>query len=245
MSGLLGLGGGIILVPTLAWLFKTTGFPDHLIMHMAIATSLSSIIATSVASVYAHHSMNGLFWNIVLRLTPPVAIGALLGAFIAQLLSTELLKQIFALFLIGIAAQIAFGAKPEAGESSLSNALARIGGVMIGTLSSLLGIGGGSMTVPLLVYANIPTKNAVAISAACSLPIAITGSLGYLIIGWNAPQLPEASLGYIYLPALVGIMASSIFAAPLGAKLAHRLPAKALKTGFALLLAAIGLKLLY
>lgn len=116
---------------------------------------------------------------------------------------------------------------------------------MIGTFSALLGIGGGSMTVPLLVYSNIPTKNAVAISAACSLPIAITGSLGYLIIGWNVPQLPESSLGYIYLPALIGIMASSIFTAPLGAKLAHKLPAKILKKWFALLLIIIGAKLLF
>lgn len=245
MSGLLGLGGGVVLVPVLAWFFKTINFPDHLVMHMAIATSLASIIATSVASAYAHHKIKGLFWDIVLKLTPGIVVGALLGAYITQLLSTGLLRQTFALFLIIIATQMGFQFKPNVGKNSLSTILAGIGGIMIGTFSALLGIGGGSMTVPLLVYSNIPTKNAVAISAACSLPIAITGSLGYLIIGWNVPQLPESSLGYIYLPALIGIMASSIFTAPLGAKLAHKLPAKILKKWFALLLIIIGAKLLF
>jgi len=245
ISGLFGLGGGVILVPVLAWLFKSEGFPTDLIMHMALATSLATIIATSISSMRAHHKVKAVNWETVFQLTPGIILGSFVGAYLAGLLSTVALKQFFALFLILIVGQLLFQLQPEKGKKALSVLQKRAAGVMIGTLSALLGIGGGSITVPLLIYAKTAPKQAVAVSSACGLPIALVGSLSYLLIGWNTAGLPENSLGYIYLPALLGIIASSTLTAPLGARIAHKLPAQTLKRWFALLLAAIGLKLLY
>lgn len=245
ISGLFGLGGGVILVPALAWLFKSEGFSPELIMHMAIATSLATIIATSISSMWAHHKAKAVNWEMVFQLVPGIIVGSIAGAYLAEQLSTALLKQVFALFLIFISAQLFFQLQPEKGEKALSSLQKRVGGLVIGALSALLGIGGGSITVPFLIKANILARNAVAISSACGLPIALSGSLSYLLMGWRAEGLPENSLGYVYLPALVGIISSSVLTAPLGARLAHQLPAQTLKKWFALLLAVIGLKLLF
>jgi len=245
ISGLFGLGGGVILVPALAWLFTSEGFPPSLIMQMAIATSLATIIATSISSMWAHHQAKAVNWEMVFQLVPGIVVGSLVGAYLAGQLPTVLLKQIFALFLIAVSIQLFFQLQPEKGEKVLSKLQKRVGGLFIGTVSALLGIGGGSITVPFLIQAKVPAKKAVAISSACGLPIALSGSLGYLIVGWNVEGLPASSFGYLYLPALLGIVTSSILTAPIGAKLAHQLPAKTLKKWFALLLAAIGLKLLY
>ncbi len=212
---------------------------------MAIATSLATIIATSISSMWAHHKAKAVNWEMVFQLVPGIVVGSLVGAYLAGQLSTALLKQIFALFLIAVSIQLFFQLQPETGEKVLSKIQKRVGGLVIGTLSAVLGIGGGSITVPFLIQAKVPAKNAVAISSACGLPIALSGSLGYLIVGWNVEGLPASSFGYLYLPALLGIISSSVLTAPIGAKLAHQLPAKTLKRWFSLLLVMIGLKLLY
>jgi uncharacterized membrane protein YfcA len=245
ISGLFGLGGGVILVPALVWLFRSEGFPPNLIMQMAIATSLATIIVTSISSMWAHHKAKAVNWEMVFQLAPGIVIGSLVGAYLAGQLSTVLLKQLFALFLIAVSIQLFFQLQPEAGEKGLSKLQKRVGGLFIGTVSALLGIGGGSITVPFLIQAKVTAKKAVAISSACGLPISLSGSLGYLIVGWNVEGLPANSVGYLYLPALFGIIASSVLTAPIGAKLAHQLAAKTLKRWFSLLLVIIGLKLLY
>jgi uncharacterized membrane protein YfcA len=245
ISGLFGLGGGVILVPALAWLFTSEGFPPNLIMQMAIATSLATIIATSISSMRAHHQAKAINWETVFQLAPGIIVGSLVGAYLAGQLSTILLKQIFAFFLIAVSMQLFFQLQPETGEKALTKMQKRVGGLVIGTLSALLGIGGGSITVPFLIQAKVPARKAVAISSACGLPIALSGSLGYLIVGWNVEGLPANSFGYLYLPALLGIVASSVLTAPIGAKLAHQLAAQTLKRWFSLLLVIIGLKLLY
>ncbi len=245
ISGLFGLGGGVILVPALAWLFTSEGFPPNLIMQMAVATSLATIIATSISSMWAHHKAKAVNWEMVFQLVPGIVVGSLVGAYLAGQLSTVLLKQIFALFLITVSMQLFFQLQPETGEKVLTKIQKRVGGLFIGTVSALLGIGGGSITVPFLIHSKVPARKAVAISSACGLPIALSGSLGYLIVGWNVEGLPANSFGYLYLPALLGIISSSVLTAPMGAKLAHQLPAKMLKRWFSLLLVMIGLKLLY
>lgn len=232
-------------MPALAWAFGSYGFPAESVMHMAIATSLATIIATSLASIKAHHKRGAIEWPTVLYLLAPgIILGSVAGAYVAEYFSSNLLKQIFALFLIIIACQLFFQLRPESKKRTLSDGAKRVGGGVIGLLSALLGIGGGSMTVPLLIYSNYEPKNAVAISSACGLPIAVFGSLTYLLTGLDEQQLPKWSVGYIYLPAVTGIIASSILTAPLGAKLAHQLPAEKLKRAFAILLAIIGLNLL-
>ncbi len=244
MAGMLGVGGGLIIVPVLAWIFGRQQVSDALIMHLAIGTSLASIVVTSISSVRAHHQRGAVLWPAFWRLTPGIVIGAWLGAAVADVLSSAALTKIFAVFVLMVSAQMAFGAKP-APQRELPGAagMAATGGV-IGALSAIVGIGGGSLTVPFLIWCNIHMRQAVATSAACGLPIALAGALGFIVTGFNAADLPAWSLGYVYGPALIGVAFASMLTAPLGAKLAHTLPTDSLKKVFAVFLAAVGAKML-
>lgn len=244
MAGMLGVGGGLIIVPVLAWIFGRQQVSDTLIMHLAIGTSLASIVVTSISSVRAHHRRGAVLWPAFWRLTPGIVIGAWLGAAVADVLSSAALTKIFAVFVLMVSAQMAFGAKP-APQRELPGAagMAATGGV-IGALSAIVGIGGGSLTVPFLIWCNIHMRQAVATSAACGLPIALAGALGFIVTGFNAADLPAWSLGYVYGPALIGVAFASMLTAPLGAKLAHTLPTDSLKKVFAVFLAAVGAKML-
>lgn len=244
MAGLLGVGGGLIIVPVLAWILHGQQVSDALVMHMAIGTSLATIVVTSLSSIRAHHQRGAVLWPVVWRLTPGIVIGAWLGAAVADLLSSVVLTKIFAVFVLLVAAQIAFGAKP-APHRGLPGApgLAAAGGI-IGAVSAIVGIGGGSLTVPFLTWCNTSIRQSVATSAACGLPIALAGSVGFIATGLNATGLPTWSLGYVYGPALFGVAVASMFSAPLGAKLAHTLPTEILKKVFAVFLALVGAKML-
>ena len=244
MAGLLGVGGGLIIVPVLAWIFHGQHISDALIMHMAIGTSLATIVVTSLSSIRAHHQRGAVLWPVVWQLTPGIVIGAWLGSAVADRLSSFALTKIFAVFVLMVSAQIAFGAKPapQRGLPGASGMLTT-GGV-IGVVSAIVGIGGGSLTVPFLTWCNTAIRQAVATSAACGLPIALAGSVGFIVTGWNAADVPPWSLGYIYGPALIGVAAASLFSAPLGAKLAHTLPTETLKKVFAIFLALVGTKML-
>ncbi len=244
MAGLLGVGGGLIIVPILAWIFHGQQISDAIVMHLAIGTSLATIIVTSLSSIRAHHRRGAVLWPVVWQLTPGIIIGAWLGSVVADLLSSVALTKIFAVFVLMVAAQIAFGAKPapHRGLPDTSGMVAT-GGV-IGAISAIVGIGGGSLTVPFLTWCNTPIRQSVATSAACGLPIALAGSIGFIVTGFNAVGLPAWSLGYVYGPALVGIVIASVFSAPLGAKLAHTLPTEILKKVFAVFLALVGTKML-
>ena len=246
LSGLFGIGGGLIIVPALVWLFTIQGIQGELVMLMAIATSLATIIVTSIASVYAHHSRhNAVLWDVVWKLVPGLLIGALLGAVVADNLPTDVLRTVFAIFLMGVSLQMWKGNKTSDNtERGPKYPFFLVGG-MIGTLSAVLGIGGGTLTVPYLVKKRIAMGNAVAISSACGLPIAIFGTLGYTVLGWNSTALSEPSFGYIYLPAFIGIISASLFCAPIGAKLAHKVPGAKLKRVFAILICIIGIGLIW
>ena len=244
MAGLLGVGGGLIIVPALAWLFHRQAVSDAAIMHLAIGTSLATIVVTSISSVRAHHRRGAVMWPTVWRLTPGIVVGAWLGAAVADALSSFALQKVFAVFVLLMAAQMGFGAKP-APHRDLPGAvgMALVGGV-IGAVSAIVGIGGGSLTVPFLTWCNVSIRQAVATSAACGLPIALAGSVGFVATGLNAADLPSWSLGYVHGPSLAGIALVSMLAAPLGAKLAHTLPTESLKKVFAIFLALVGTKML-
>lgn len=245
IAGLLGVGGGLIIVPVLIIIFQSNNFTADIIVHMAIGTSLASIVFTSISSIYAHHFQHGAVrWDIVKSLTPGIIIGALLGAVIADFISATILKKFFAIFELVVAFQMALNIKAHAARTLPKLTGMTSVGIAIGVISSIVGIGGGTLTVPFLSWCNIKIQNAVATSSACGLPIAIAGCVGFIVMGWNETTLPENTFGYIYWPAFLAIVISSIFLAPLGAWLAHRLSATKLKRSFSIVLFILGIKML-
>lgn len=244
MAGLLGVGGGLIIVPAMAWTFHLQHISDEVIMHLAIGTSLATIVITSTSSVRAHHRHGAVQWPLFWQLTPGIVIGALLGAVIADALHSRTLQIVFGIFVLVIAVQMAFGAKPPPQRELPGTVGMSIMGGIIGVVSAIVGIGGGSLTVPFLTWCNVKMRNAVATSAACGFPIALGGTTGYVALGWNEPDLPAWSVGYVYLPALLGIALISMWSAPLGAGLAHRLPSLALRRVFAVFLTVVGVTML-
>ena len=244
VAGLLGIGGGLIIVPVLVAIFQHQNIATPAIVHLAIGTSLASIVFTSLASIWAHHRQGGVLWPIFRQLTPGIVVGAWLGANIANFLPTDTLQHVFGWFELYVAIQMTLNIKPKPQRKFPGGRGAFGVGNIIGTVSALVGIGGGTLTVPFLTWCNIAMRNCVATSAACGLPIAIAGALGFIATGWDKPHLPNSSLGYIYLPALLGIVSASVLFAPRGAKLAHKLPAAHLKKIFAVLLYILAARML-
>lgn len=245
LSGLFGVGGGTILVPVLLFLFRHSGVPEELWMHMALGTSLAVIIINAASSMRAHQKRGAIRWDIFKSLIPGVILGGLIGAWIADQLTSTILVLIFVCFLVLISLQLltAKQSKPQRGVPGSSGLIGA--GSVIGGMSALVGIGGGSLTVPFLIWCNVQVAHAVATSAAVGLPIAVTGAIGYIGTGWFNSQLPDWSLGYVYLPAFFGMaLAGSLFA-PLGAWLAHALPAKRLKQIFGVFLLLIAMRMLF
>jgi uncharacterized membrane protein YfcA len=245
LAGLLGVGGGIIIVPVLTFLFTAQGMPPSFILHMALGTSLASIMFTSVSSLRAHHKKEAVEWRAFRRITPGILVGTFGGTWVAAQLSSRFLKGFFVLFLFYVAVQMLLDIRPHPSRQLPGSAgMFGVGG-LIGGISSLVGIGGGTMSVPFLVWCNIAMHTAIGTSAAIGFPIALAGAAGYLLNGLRIPSLPPLSLGFIYLPALAGISVASIVTAPLGARLAHSLPVPRLKKVFALLLIVMGSKMLF
>lgn len=245
MAGLLGVGGGLVIVPALAWLFRDQGIDESVVMHLAIGSSLATIIVTSIGSVRAHHHRDSVIWAAVARLTPGILTGAFLGGVAADQLSTTWLQRFFALFVILVGLQMAMNRQPKAHRELPGALVISLAGSGIGFLSALVGIGGGSLTVPYLAWHSVPMVKAVGTSSACGVSIAIAGATGFLWMGWGSAALPSYSTGYLYWPAIVGIIVTSYAMTPLGARLAHRLPVLVLKRLFAGLLILIGMRLLY
>lgn len=245
LAGLFGVGGGLVLVPLLMLLFRVQGFDETYVMLMAVATSLATIIVTALSAIWAHQRHGAIIWKLVMRLAPGIVAGGALGAIIANDLPAATLKTIFAFFMFYVGVQMLLQIKPTASGREPSAPLLALAGTLIGAISAVIGIGGGTLTVPLLAKFNYPMRNAVAVASACGLPIAVSGTLSYSILSWHRIGLPEGSLGYIYLPAFFGIIASSTVFAPIGARLANRLPAPQLKRYFALLLLLVAIKLLW
>lgn len=244
-SGLLGVGGGIIIVPVLYFVFTAQGLPQAHVMHMALATSLATIIITSISSVIAHQRKNAVLWPVVFRITPGICIGAWFGGIFASELTTGILKPAFGVFELLVALYMLSNYKPKAHITTINMPKILGGGLLIGSISSLAGIGGGTMTVPFLCWHNISIKNAVATSAAIGLPIATIGTAAYVYSSWSLADLPPWNIGYVHLTAFVFIIITSFMTAPVGAMLAHRLPDKSLKKVFAVFILLVSLKMLF
>ena len=244
LAGLLGIGGGIIIVPVLALVFAGQGVESSVIMHLAIGTSLATIVTTSLSSLRAHHRRGAVDWPVFARITPGIVLGGILGSSLAAALPSDILRTAFALFMLLVAAQMVLGAAVNP-QRQLPGWLGMgFTGMLIGAVSTLMGIGGGSLSVPFLTWCNVAVRRAVATSAAIGLPIAVTGTIIYMITGWGRAALPPLSLGYINVPAYVGIVVASTLFAPLGARLAHSIPEHLLKRFFVAFLVVLGLRLL-
>ncbi|MBC7500240.1 MAG: sulfite exporter TauE/SafE family protein [Herminiimonas sp.] len=244
-AGLLGIGGGMLLVPFMTLILTAKDFPKEMIVHMAIATSLATIMFTSISSVRAHHKRGAVSWHIVKLLAPGILIGSWFGPWIGAQMNSSQLALFFAVFVTLSATQMLLDKKP-AGTRDLPQAggMLAAGGV-IGILSGLVGAGGGFVSVPFMTWCNVKIHNAVATSAALGFPIALSGTLSNIYFGMQEPNLPAGSLGFIYLPALLVVSLASVTTAPLGARTAHRLPVKTLKKVFAFVLFALAAYMFY
>ncbi len=246
LAGMLGVGGGLIIVPVLLWGFEASEFQTPDLMQLAVGTSLATIIFTSLSSVRAHHRRGAVDWRMVGRFTPGIVIGVGLCSLWVDEIASGHLELFFALFELAVALQMmGLALRAPATRQLPTWPMVSLAGVVIGAVSTLVGVGGGTMTVPYLAWHKVAMARAVAISSAVGFPIAVAGTLGYLLAGWDEQQLPAYSLGYIYLPALLAIVTTSVLFAPLGAWLAHRLPAATLKRLFGLLLLLIALRMLW
>lgn len=244
MAGLLGIGGGIIIVPVLALVFHGQGVSIDSLMHVAIGTSLATIVVTSLSSIRAHQKRQAIRWEAVWQITPTIILGGFIGSLVARQLEGELLQLVFGCFMLAVATQMALGTATKPHRQLPGRLGMGVAGTIIGTVASLMGVGGGSMSVPFLTWCNVPVRKAVATSAAIGLPIALAGTVGFIVTGWGEPNRPPASIGFVNLPAFAGIVGASALFAPLGAYLAHKLPEKVLKRTFAVFLLVLGLRLL-
>ncbi|MDR2154060.1 MAG: sulfite exporter TauE/SafE family protein [Burkholderiaceae bacterium] len=240
LAGLLGIGGGMIMVPFISAMLGTRGVAPGLALKMAIATSMATIVFTSASSVRAHHKKGAVRWDIVGRLAPGIVLGAMLASLgVFALLKGTALYFVFGVFVAFSAVQMYLDKKPvPTRQLPGTGGLLGAGGV-IGFLSGLVGAGGGFVSVPFMTWCNVTIHNAVATSAALGFPIALANVTGYVIAGQNLTGLPRHSFGYLWLPALAVIACCSVLMAPLGAKAAHALPVKRLKRAFAVVLLAL------
>jgi uncharacterized membrane protein YfcA len=244
LAGLLGIGGGTVMVPILAMIFTEQGFAAGQVVHLSLGTSMAIIIFTALASLRAHHQHGAVLWPVVRDITPGILAGTALGSVFAAGASTRTLALIFTVFVVLIALQMLINIKPPPGRA-LPGRLGVAGvGIGIGVVSALVAIGGGALTVPFLTWCNVRMQTAIGTSAAVGLPIALGGSIGYAVTGWATPGLPPYSLGFVYLPAVLGVISASLCTAPLGARCAHRLPVPVLKRAFAGVLILLSLKML-
>lgn len=243
-AGMLGIGGGMLMVPFMSMVLDAVGMPHDEVVKVAIATSLTTIVFTSVSSVRAHHKRGAVRWDIVRALAPGILVGSLLAAQLAHAVPGRLLAAFFGLF-VGWSAVRMLSSRPPSPDRELPGTPGMLAaGSVIGALSALLGAGGAFMTVPFLVRRNVPLIGAIASSAACGFPIAVAGAAGYAWAGRHV-DLPGGTFGYVYLPALACVSAASVFTAPVGARLAHTLPVRTLRRIFAGLLSVLAAYMLW
>jgi hypothetical protein len=244
LAGLFGVGGGLIMVPALAFVLPGRGVEPAVAMQVAVGTSLAVIAATSLSSMLAHHRQGGVRWPVFKLFAPGLAAGAVAGAFVAHALPGLVLQRIVGVGALLVAVQMFLERTPRAGRD-VPGALGLLSaGGAIGALSALIGIGGGSLTVPFLTWRGVPIRQAVGTAAACGVPIAWAGAAGFMLAGAGMAGRPPHSVGYVALGAFAAMAVASVLTAPLGARLAHALPPRALKRAFAALLAVVGVMLL-
>lgn len=252
LAGLFGIGGGMIIVPALIYIFKAQGVPQVALTHIGIGTSLATIIVTSISSLRAHNSKGAVYWSLWKRMAPGLVIGSLIGAGIASIINGDSLQAIIGIgaFLVGLKMLFIKNKALEANDfSKLPSPIWQTGlGGFIGFISAIFGIGGGMLTVPLLSNYGLKIQHAIGTSAACGLPIASAGAIGFLFFGQFVDvdvkeSLPNGVIGFVHIYAFICVSLASFFTARIGAKIAHKLPAVTLKKAFAVLLLIVGIKL--
>ena len=236
LAGLLGLGGGMVMVPVVTFMLGVKGFPADNGVKVAVATSLATICFTSLTSVWAHHRRRAVLWPVVARLSPGILLGSALGAQVAVILPGKALSILFAAFVSFSATQMLLDRAPKPNRTLPATPGMLAAGSAIGMMSALVGAGGAFISVPFMQWCNVKIHHAVATSAALGFPIAFAGTLSYVLAGSQLHDMPPGTLGYVYLPALLVIALASMSTAPLGARTAHRLDIRPLKRWFAVVL---------
>jgi uncharacterized membrane protein YfcA len=245
LAGLLGIGGGMTMVPLLTLVFSHEGFAPQHVVHIAVATATATILFTAVASAREHHRHGAVLWNVVAGMAPGIVVGSLIGPQIVGLMSTVALATFFALFVAAAATQLLLDRKPKPTHRLPGRAgLFAVGGGL-GVVSSMVGGGGAFLSVPFMAACNVALRNCVATSAALGVPIALAGTIGFIVVGLRATGLPPYSIGYVYVPALVAIVVGSVLSAPFGARAAHRWPVRTLRRIFAGLLYVLACYMLW
>ena len=246
VAGLLGIGGGMIIVPVVLWVLQMKGLGgiEHA-QHLAVGTSFAIMVFTTFSSVMAQQRKGSVDWAVVRRMAPGMVVGVMIGSMLAKRLSNEALQVFFIVFVVLVALKTLTDAKPKPTRSLPGPAGLAAVGSLFGMASSWVGIGGGSLSVPFMLYCNVPVRTAVGTSAGLAWPIAVAGAVGYLYSGWNVAGLPEGTLGFWYLPAVAVLSVATMLFAPLGVKAAHKLPPEKLKLAFGLLLLVIAARMLW
>ncbi|MFO1304245.1 MAG: sulfite exporter TauE/SafE family protein [Burkholderiales bacterium] len=240
LAGLLGIGGGFTIVPVLIEIFSREGFAKEHLVPLAIGTSAASIMFTGVSSARAHHGRGGVMWSIVAAMAPGIVLGSLVGPQIAAALPPALMAAAFGAF-IWFGAYRMLRNKPPVASRKLPGRLGMAGmGAVIGTVAGMVGTGGAFLAVPFMTRCNVRLHVAVGTSAALSIPVAIFAAIGFVFAGWSKPGLPPLALGYVYLPALIGIVVTSTLLAPVGARMAHAWPVVRLRYAFSAMLLSLG-----
>ncbi|OOF80279.1 sulfite exporter TauE/SafE family protein [Rodentibacter caecimuris] len=243
LAGLFGIGGGLVIVPVLVYLLPMMGVPEPLLMSTALGTSFATIVITGFSSAQRHHKLGNIVWEAVKILAPVIMITVFISGLFIGKLDRDIAAKLFACLVVYLAVKMVISIKPKATESTktLTTKSSIIGGILIGMASSAAGIGGGGFIVPFLNSRGIDMKKAIGSSAFCGMLLGLSGMLSFMVSGWDNPAMPDYSLGYIYLPAVFGITATSFFTSKLGATATAKLPVSMLKKGFALLLIAIAI----
>lgn len=243
VAGLLGVGGGIVMVPLLVYVLALQGL-ESTALHMALATAMATILFTSLSSVRAHHAYGSVDWKVVKAMSPGILVGSFVAALLAGLIPTRPLAVMFTLLVFYAATQMLFDLRPK-GTRPLPSAAGLFGvAAIIGGIASLLSAGGAFMSIPFLAWCGVPLRRAIGSAAAIGFPIALAGTVAHVLQGLRVDALPAGSLGYVYLPALAPLIVASMLMAPLGARLAHRLPVKRLRIAFAALLYVMAVRML-
>jgi uncharacterized protein len=241
-NGLLGIGGGSAMVPVLAFVFAARGYSDA--VHLALGTAITTMLFTSISSVRSHHLRKAVNWSVLRAMAPGLLAGTFAGALLAGMLEVRLLSIAFTALIFYFAFQMLRTQSPAPERAVPAWTALSAFGVFIGFISSLSATGGASLVVPFLVKRNIAIHHAIGTAAAVGSPIAAAGAVGYAIAGWHSQPLPAHSIGYIYVPALVGVAVASVLMAPVGAAVAHRTPGRTLKKVFAMMLFALATTML-
>lgn len=242
-AGLLGVGGGLLIVPMLALIFEHAGFGTEYGMHLALGTSMAVIVFTSISSMLSHHRHGAVRWDLVQAFSPGLVAGTFAGAWCAQWLDARFLAVFFVVFVYYSSARLLFGKPPHPDHALPGRGALLAAGAGIGVVSSLVAIGGATLATPYMIRRNVPVHTAIGTSSAIGLPVAAAGALGYMLAG-QGQTLPAGSLGFVYLPALLGVALTTVLFAPLGARLAHRLPPARLRMAFAILLLLLATRML-